>query len=250
MQKTSLKKYSTKPRFSPLILGVALLVTVLALLGGYYLKQQRIAKISTFEECVKYFATLEIFPAQCNTPDGRSFVQYVPAATMTGTPVVTTTALPTDTAASGSLRTITFPGGQKITVSSSATPKKMTANLYSVYSDRDVSQTLVQLFANKSEYDKQYLISNHDSDGDSAGGGTVLLSNAIVFNDITYKRYVSYYNPIGVTADGKYNEGVSSVMSVTCVSFLGNGQVLTVTRSYISSEMNCEAVQDLDLKIL
>jgi hypothetical protein len=62
---------------------ILLLVSfILILLGaaGYgaanYVKQKKVKDINNFEECAKAgYPVLESYPAQCNTPDGRHFVQ-------------------------------------------------------------------------------------------------------------------------------------------------------------------------------
>jgi len=44
--------------------------------AAFYLKQQKIKKISNFEQCGQAgYPILESYPAQCKTPDGRTFVQ-------------------------------------------------------------------------------------------------------------------------------------------------------------------------------
>lgn len=58
---------------------IGLLILVLAgflfLVFSNYQKNQKIKKISTFEECAKLFPIMESYPARCTTPDGRWFVE-------------------------------------------------------------------------------------------------------------------------------------------------------------------------------
>jgi hypothetical protein len=62
--------------FSVVIL--VFLVTILALVGAgsfYLFNKQQLAAINSFEECAKKYPVMESYPAQCNTPDGKHFVQ-------------------------------------------------------------------------------------------------------------------------------------------------------------------------------
>lgn len=55
---------------------VVLVVMIVGLTAGYYLfNQQKLQNINSFEECAKYYPVMESYPAKCNTPDGRHFVQ-------------------------------------------------------------------------------------------------------------------------------------------------------------------------------
>lgn len=48
--------------------------------GGYYFYQQyKLRSITDFESCAKYYPVLLSYPGQCNTPDGRHFVQTLSA---------------------------------------------------------------------------------------------------------------------------------------------------------------------------
>lgn len=57
---------------------VFLLVVALFWRGGK--KQSRLGKISSFEDCAKAgYPVMESYPRQCQTPDGRNFVEsFVP----------------------------------------------------------------------------------------------------------------------------------------------------------------------------
>ena len=62
--------------FVPILVLVTLLVFTVGAVGGFYFyNQQKIKSINSFEECSKYYPVMESYPAQCNTPDGRHFVQ-------------------------------------------------------------------------------------------------------------------------------------------------------------------------------
>lgn len=52
-----------------LIVGVAIVSAVLIF------DQNRKAAVNSFEECAKLYPVMESYPAQCNTPDGKHFVQ-------------------------------------------------------------------------------------------------------------------------------------------------------------------------------
>ena len=41
----------------------------------YFFEKQKVSSINSFEECSKLFPVMESYPEQCNTPDGRHFVQ-------------------------------------------------------------------------------------------------------------------------------------------------------------------------------
>lgn len=60
------------------------IVLLLFLIGGvaitsgvfvFYQNQQKLKSINSFEDCAKYYPVAESYPAQCNTKDGRHFVQ-------------------------------------------------------------------------------------------------------------------------------------------------------------------------------
>lgn len=57
-----------------LILFVAILVVVGAV-SFYLFNKQQMASINSFEDCAKKYSVMESYPAQCNTPDGKHFVQ-------------------------------------------------------------------------------------------------------------------------------------------------------------------------------
>lgn len=62
--------------FSLIIVLIGLVVLTGLIYGGYaYFQQQKIKQIDSFEECAKEYPVMESYPAQCNTPDGRHFVQ-------------------------------------------------------------------------------------------------------------------------------------------------------------------------------
>src|SRR3989344_3354810 len=57
-----------------IILGTLLVLWLLSG-GGYYLyNQQKLRSITDFESCAKYYPVMLSYPGQCNTPDGRHFV--------------------------------------------------------------------------------------------------------------------------------------------------------------------------------
>lgn len=54
------------------------LLAAVAIASGafiFFQKQQQLKSINSFEDCAKYYPVMESYPAQCNTPDGRHFVQ-------------------------------------------------------------------------------------------------------------------------------------------------------------------------------
>ncbi len=63
-----------------LIIGILLLFVVsLAMIGFALTRKSQSSEITTFEECAKAgYPILESYPRQCNTPDGRTFVEIVP----------------------------------------------------------------------------------------------------------------------------------------------------------------------------
>jgi hypothetical protein len=61
-----------------LLLAIVLLLAVGAFFGyQYYLQQQRVKAISSFEECAEMFSVMTSYPGQCRTSDGRHFVQDI-----------------------------------------------------------------------------------------------------------------------------------------------------------------------------
>src|SRR3989344_3994477 len=63
--------------FSTILIILAVLITaVLIGMGGFYFfNQQRLKNITDFKYCSKFYPVMESYPGQCNTPDGRHFVQ-------------------------------------------------------------------------------------------------------------------------------------------------------------------------------
>ena len=64
-----------------LIGSVVVLIVVAGFLFAFLdnAKQQRIASISSFEECAAAgYPVMTSYPGQCSTPDGRMFVQDIP----------------------------------------------------------------------------------------------------------------------------------------------------------------------------
>lgn len=61
--------------FGVIYLIVGILILGLMVGGYYFYNQQKVKSINSFEECAKYYPVMESYPAQCNTPDGRHFVQ-------------------------------------------------------------------------------------------------------------------------------------------------------------------------------
>jgi hypothetical protein len=62
--------------------GVLLLFLVLLLAAGgfgsyYFYNQKKLSSINSFEDCAKHFPVMESYPAQCNTSDGKHFVQVL-----------------------------------------------------------------------------------------------------------------------------------------------------------------------------
>lgn len=59
---------------------IIVVVGILGLIGAgsfYLFNQQQLAAINSFDDCAKKYPVMESYPAQCNTPDGRHFVQEV-----------------------------------------------------------------------------------------------------------------------------------------------------------------------------
>lgn len=60
------------------IVLIIFLIAGVAVVSGFlifYQNQLKIKSINSFEDCAKYYPVMESYPAQCNTPDGRHFVQ-------------------------------------------------------------------------------------------------------------------------------------------------------------------------------
>ena len=56
------------------IVGILILAGIC--FGGYvFYQQKKLASISDFESCAQYYPVMTSYPGQCNTPDGRHFVQ-------------------------------------------------------------------------------------------------------------------------------------------------------------------------------
>lgn len=63
---------------STLIILIIFLIGGVAIVSAYFIfQQQKIKAVNSFEECAALFAVMESYPAQCNTPDGRNFVQQI-----------------------------------------------------------------------------------------------------------------------------------------------------------------------------
>lgn len=43
----------------------------------FYQNQLKVKSVNSFDDCAKYYPVMESYPAQCNTPDGRHFVQQL-----------------------------------------------------------------------------------------------------------------------------------------------------------------------------
>ena len=60
------------------IILIILLLAGVAIASGAFIfsqNQQKVNSINSFEDCAQYYPVMESYPAQCNTPDGRHFVQ-------------------------------------------------------------------------------------------------------------------------------------------------------------------------------
>lgn len=60
-----------------IILAILLVVGV-AIASAYFIfyqNQQKLKLITSFEDCAKYYPVMESYPQQCNTPDGKHYVQ-------------------------------------------------------------------------------------------------------------------------------------------------------------------------------
>lgn len=57
-----------------IIVGVLILIG-LGVWGYYFYNQQKLASIKNFDDCARNFPVMASYPGQCNTPDGRHFVQ-------------------------------------------------------------------------------------------------------------------------------------------------------------------------------
>lgn len=60
-----------------LILVVLSILSVIGAGSFYLFNRQQLTAINSFEECAKKYPVLESYPAQCNTSDGRHFVQQI-----------------------------------------------------------------------------------------------------------------------------------------------------------------------------
>lgn len=55
-------------------------VAILAIVGAgsfFFFNKQQSSVINSFDDCAKKYPVIESYPAQCNTPDGRHFVQQL-----------------------------------------------------------------------------------------------------------------------------------------------------------------------------
>ncbi len=59
------------------LLGAIFLVLAFPGAAAYYYQQQKVKAINSYEECAKVYPILMSYPGQCNTPDGRHFVQQL-----------------------------------------------------------------------------------------------------------------------------------------------------------------------------
>jgi len=63
-------------RKTVIVLGaVSLLLVILGLVWQFWYLPYTYSKIQSFEDCAKKYPVMESYPAQCNSPDGRHFVQ-------------------------------------------------------------------------------------------------------------------------------------------------------------------------------
>lgn len=65
---------------STLIILIILLIAGVAITSGYFIfyeNQKKIIQVNSFEECAKYYPVMQSYPAQCNTADGKHFVQQL-----------------------------------------------------------------------------------------------------------------------------------------------------------------------------
>ncbi len=62
-----------------LVLGLLTLICLIISIGAYFFaKEIRMQSISNFEECVNAgYPTLDTYPRQCMTSDGRTFVEDI-----------------------------------------------------------------------------------------------------------------------------------------------------------------------------
>lgn len=62
------------------IILIIFLLSAVAIASAYFIfsqKQQVAKSINSFDSCAKFYPVMESYPAQCNTPDGRHFVQQL-----------------------------------------------------------------------------------------------------------------------------------------------------------------------------
>lgn len=147
---------------------------------------------------------------------------------------------------SGSLQTekLTFSDGTVLLISNAMPTEKKDATSYTVNS----GEFTITLYSSASELNKAFLLWTEDSDGNHAGGGQAITSDEYSSNGITYKKYVLYYNPIGITASGKYDPEVSSVLSTTCIADIGDGKSIAVSaRDHDPQGLSCKFVKVLSL---
>jgi eight-cysteine-cluster-containing protein len=77
-------------KYLVILIPLVLLALTLIFMGLYYgYREISISKINSFEECVKWkFPIMDIYPPQCMTPDGRTFVDTsVPPVSPEPTPL-------------------------------------------------------------------------------------------------------------------------------------------------------------------
>lgn len=63
------------------ILLIVIFVIIALTIFLIILEHFQVKKIDNFEKCSAKYPIMETYPSQCRTPDGRTFVEIVPAAT-------------------------------------------------------------------------------------------------------------------------------------------------------------------------
>ncbi len=65
--------------FSSIIIALIGLIILVGVSGGGYIlyQQQKLKSITDYESCSKHYPVLLSYPGQCNTPDGRHFIQQL-----------------------------------------------------------------------------------------------------------------------------------------------------------------------------
>lgn len=60
------------------VIMIIFLVAILSIVGAgsfFLFNKQQLAAINSFDDCAKKYPVMESYPEQCNTPDGKHFVQ-------------------------------------------------------------------------------------------------------------------------------------------------------------------------------